>query len=269
MVQPGHLFSTLNRLGSVEGMKISERTNDSRPRRKVCWISAGVSSVVASYLAEDVDDYIYIDVADQHPDSMRFVKDFEKLLDREIQILKSDRFEDVEAVCRASGFINSPHGAPCTGMLKMAVRKHWEQSHKDERLIYVWGFDYSEKKRAERIVANHFEYDHEFPLIRKKMLKADAHAYLKNIMHLKRPAMYDLGYSNNNCIGCVKGGQGYWNQIRIDFPEVFEKRMKMEQELGCSCLNGVFLKDLDPFAGKMAKAISEECSLICTFDAIA
>lgn len=31
--------------------------------------------------------------------------------------------------------------------------------------------------------------------------------------------MYDLGYANNNCIGCVKGGIGYWNKIRIDFPE--------------------------------------------------
>ncbi len=36
--------------------------------------------------------------------------------------------------------------------------------------------------------------------------------------------MYDLGYPNNNCIGCVKGGMGYWNKIRKDFPEVFQKR---------------------------------------------
>lgn len=250
-------------------MKISETGVVSRPTRKVCWISAGVSSVVASYLAEDVDDYIYIDVADQHPDSMRFIKDFEKLLGKEIQILRSDKFENVEAVCRKTGFINSPHGAACTGQLKMAVRKHWEQSHKHEQLIYVWGFDCNEVKRAQRIRENHFEFEHEFPLIFNNMTKADAHAYLKEVMHLKRPAMYDLGYSNNNCIGCVKGGMGYWNMIRKDFPEVFEKRAQMEQELGCSCLNGTFLSELDPNAGKASREITEECSLICYFEHLA
>ena len=30
---------------------------------------------MAGYLAGDVDDWIYIDIADQHPDSMRFIKD--------------------------------------------------------------------------------------------------------------------------------------------------------------------------------------------------
>lgn len=42
---------------------------------KVSWISAGVSSFVAAYLSDDVDKYIYIDIENQHPDSMRFVKD--------------------------------------------------------------------------------------------------------------------------------------------------------------------------------------------------
>ena len=34
---------------------------------KVVWLSAGVSSFVAGYLADNVDEYIYIDVEDQHP----------------------------------------------------------------------------------------------------------------------------------------------------------------------------------------------------------
>ena len=54
---------------------------------------------------------------------------------------------------------------------------------------------------------------------------------------IKRPIMYDLGYSNNNCIGCVKGGMGYWNKIREDFPEVFQARAKLEREIGRSCKN--------------------------------
>ena len=45
---------------------------------KVCWISAGVSSFVAGYKSKDIDTYIYIDIADQHSDSLRFIKDCEK-----------------------------------------------------------------------------------------------------------------------------------------------------------------------------------------------
>ena len=46
-----------------------------------------------------------------------------------------------------------------------------------------------------------------------------------------RPLMYDLGYPNNNCIGCVKGGMGYWNHIRKDFPEVFEVGRSWKEKL--------------------------------------
>lgn len=44
---------------------------------KVCWMSAGVSNFMSGYLAGDVDEWIYIDISDQHPDSMRFIKDCE------------------------------------------------------------------------------------------------------------------------------------------------------------------------------------------------
>ena len=55
---------------------------------KVCWFSAGVSSFVAAMISKP-DKIIYIDIDDQHPDSLRFVKDCEKHLDQEIEILKS------------------------------------------------------------------------------------------------------------------------------------------------------------------------------------
>lgn len=75
--------------------------------------------------------------------------------------------------------------------------------------------------------------------------------------------MYDLGYSNNNCVGCVKGGKGYWNRIRVDFPEVFERRAKEEREVGHSCIKGVFLDELDPNAGRMEKEVMPVCGFDC------
>lgn len=75
--------------------------------------------------------------------------------------------------------------------------------------------------------------------------------------------MYDLGYPNNNCIGCVKGGMWYWNKIRKDFPEVFKRRAKQEREIGHSCINGVYLDELDPDRGKESEEILQDCSIMC------
>ena len=226
---------------------------------KVCWISAGVSSFISAYLSKNVDEYIYIDIENQHEDSMRFIKDCEKVLGKPITILQSE-YKNVENVIRKSRYINGTHGAPCTTILKKKVRQQWEHEHKIP-LTYVWGFDVNEKNRAKRIREVYFEYEHEFPLIDKMLTKEDAHGMLARL-GIKRPYMYDLGYSNNNCIGCVKGGMGYWNKIRKDFPEVFEKRAKLEREIGASCIKGVYLDELKYDRGNTYEIIPE-CSLLC------
>ena len=68
---------------------------------------------------------------------------------------------------------------------------------------------------------------------------------------------------NNNCLGCVKGGMGYWNKIRRDFPDVFARRAKQEREIGHSCINGVFLDELDPDRGNINTEVMEDCTIAC------
>ena len=81
------------------------------------------------------------------------------------------------------------------------------------------------------------------------------------------PKMYELGYRNNNCIGCVKGGIGYWNMIRKDFPEVFERMSDMEQRLGVAILKykgkRVMLKDIPKNAGRKQIGLEIKCGLVC------
>lgn len=230
---------------------------------KVVWLSAGVSSFIAGYLVKDtVDKWIYIDIADQHPDSMRFISDCEKVVGMKVEILKSDEFNTVEEVIRKYRYINSPYGAPCTGMLKKKVRKQWENEHLGEQITYVWGMDLNEQNRANRLVESQPEYNHEFPLIEKNITKEDAHAILDRL-GIKRPVMYDLGFLNNNCVGCVKGGMWYWNQIRKQFPEVFKKRATLEREVGHTCLNGLYLDELPLNAGRKNEEISQDCGVMC------
>ncbi len=228
---------------------------------KVCWFSTGISSFIACYLTKDVDEIIYTHVPNQHPDSLRFLHDCEKVLERKITILQSSEYKDVDDVIRKTHCINTIYGAPCTERLKRRVRRKWEYEHPDHH-TYVWGFDVNEKNRAERLCKTLSDYDHEFPLIENNLTKEEAHGIARQL-GVSRPIMYDMGYKNNNCIGCVKGGMGYWNKIRVDFPDVFERRAKQEREIGHSCINGVFLDELDPNRGNIEEEIMEDCTIAC------
>ena len=134
--------------------------------------------------------------------------------------------------------------------------------HKDCELTYVWGFDLKEKNRAERLDEATPDVKNQYPLIERELTKKDSHAILR-MLGIARPYMYDLGYSNNNCIGCVKGGMGYWNKIRVDFPEVFQRMSVLEREIGHSCIKGVYLDELESGRGRMEDEIMQDCNIMC------
>lgn len=249
-----------------------EKLNKEVPRKRktVVWMSAGVSSFVAGWLYEQaggvVDEWIYIHVGDQHPDSLRFVRDCGLFLGREIKVLQSDRYKCVADVIRDKKMVNSPHGAPCTGALKKAVRKKWEKEQYAAGVTdftYIWGMDLSENKRAENMRVNFPEFKHEFPLIDRCLSKDDCHVLLEKL-GIEKPLLYRLGYKNNNCLMCVKAGKGYFAKMRRDFPEAFEARAKLEREVGHSCLKGIFLDELPPDAGVAPDEPGNKCfSLAC------
>jgi len=229
----------------------------------VSWFSAGVSSAVATKLYIDrISEIYYIHIEDQHPDSLRFVKDCEAWFDKPITILQSPH-KSVEGVCISQRYINGPSGAACTRLLKKSVRLRWEYEQPlGTRLTYVWGMDYEEKSRAGRIIETMSNQDHIFPLIDLKMTKESAHQMLK-ANGIERPEMYRMGYTNNNCIGCVKGGMGYWNKIRVDFPEVFTQRAAMERLVGATCVKGIYLDELAPNRGRTENEVMDDCGILC------
>lgn len=168
--------------------------------KTVGWFSAGVSSFVSIYLMkEEIDEVIYIDIDDQHEDTHRFLNDCEKALGMPIKYLKHEKYSSVEEVVRKFKFINSPYGAKCTGELKKKVRLDWEKEQKDTDIFrYVWGYDFDEKHRADRLSETSPEYEHVFPLIDNQLSKEEVHGILAQL-GIKRPMMYELGYQNNNC----------------------------------------------------------------------
>jgi len=234
---------------------------------KVSWFSAGVSSAVTTKLViDEIDKIIYTHIDDQHEDTMRFVRDCETWFGKPITILQS-HYRTVENALRGAGgrgYVNGVAGAPCTKFLKRRVRREWELEYEErgEELVYFWGMDVSEKDRCERLKAAMPKQKHRFPLVEQSMSKKQAHEIL-TASGIKRPMMYELGYHNNNCVGCVKGGMGYWNKIRIDFPDVFERRAKLERKIGGTCIKGVYLDELDPDRGRHQGPICDDCGIMC------
>jgi len=234
--------------------------------RVVCWFSAGAASVVATKLAlKKYGDRVviaYCDPGSEHPDNERFLSDCEKWFGREIIRLKSERYADTWEVWGKRRFLVGPAGALCTIELKKSLRHSFQEP--DD--IQVFGYTVEERDRAERFRKVNFEVDLWTPLIDENLTKQECLGLL-NAAGIEIPAMYKLGYHNNNCVGCVKGGMGYWNKMRRDFPGTFVRMAQLERSLGATIFreNGepLYLDALDPGRGNHATEPGFECSLLC------
>lgn len=223
---------------------------------------------------ENVQLY-YIDIDTAHKDNSRFKKDCERWYGCEIKTLKSADYKDQFDVIEKTGAINTPVGAPCTKILKKQVRfdfeKLYELSLFNEVVILnqIWGYEF-EKEQINRAIRHGQQYPLTkplFPLIEKGLNKNNCAGLLLSA-GIELPEMYRLGYNNNNCIGCVKGGMGYWNKIRKDFPQTFNRMAKLERKIGYTCLHNekegnIYLDSLDPARGRMSAEIMPNCGLVC------
>ncbi|MES2182150.1 MAG: hypothetical protein V4493_08635, partial [Pseudomonadota bacterium] len=103
-------------------------------------------------------------------------------------------------------------------------------------------------------------------LIDAGLTKADCFKVI-SAAGIKRPRIYDLGYPNANCIGCVKAtSPTYWNHVRKVHPEVFASRAEQSREIGARLVRvkdkRIFLDELDPTA-KGNKMLNFDCGVFC------
>jgi 3'-phosphoadenosine 5'-phosphosulfate sulfotransferase (PAPS reductase)/FAD synthetase len=247
--------------------------------RVVVWFSAGAASAVASKLTLAKYKGVlpvhiaYCDTGSEHEDNERFLKDCEEWFDHPIERLKSEKYENIWDVFDKTNYLVGIAGARCTTELKKVLRQQYENLESD---IQVFGYDFGEIARAERFRESNMEVYLETPLIDRQVSKGECLAILEKA-NIELPIMYQLGYKNNNCIGCVKGGAGYWNKIRKDFPDTFERMSQQEQRLGVAInkrmvkVEGqtkrkrekLFLKDLPEDMGRYEAEPDISCGLSC------
>lgn len=241
-------------------MSFIDFTPDPHPRQ-VVWFSAGAPSAVLAKLCPDAE-LVYCDPGGEHIDNVRFRHDVEKWTGRKVTVLKSEKYKDQWDVFEKRGFILGSHGAPCTVELKKRPRYAFQQP--DD--VQMFGYHVGEEDRAEGIVESEPGVTWRFPLIERGLTKSDCLAIVDRA-GIRLPDMYEKGYPHNNCIGCPKGGMGYWNAVRVDFPQAFDRMANLERKYDYATHkddNGpVFLDELDPDRGDMRTEGTPECSIMC------
>lgn len=233
--------------------------------RTLSWFSCGAASAVASKLAiakYGTDcEVVYCDTSDtEHPDNMRFLHQIEEWLGQSIKVIKSDRYTSVDDVIEKRRYMAGVAGALCTVEMKKMPRF----AYQDPDDIHVFGYTSEEQPRIQRIREANPELRLDFTLAEAGLTKRNCWEMLLDV-GIELPAMYRLGYKNNNCLGCVKATSSkYWRAIRHDFPEVFEKRVAQSRELNVRLAywkgKRVFLDELPAGYDEKQKNGSEDLS---------
>lgn len=241
--------------------------------RIAVWFSCGAASAVAAKLTVDmygasrVVRIVNNPVAEEDEDNRRFLDDVSAWIGCNIETATSARYPSASAkdVWQHRRFMSGVSGAPCTFELKKKARQEWEKINPVD--WHVLGFTADEKARHDRFVLT--ERSNVLPvLIEAKLTKADCYRILKEA-GVKPPKIYEMGYPNANCVGCVKAtSPTYWNLVRQKHPDVFADRASQSRELGAKLTRHkgrrIFLDELPEDAkGRPIKNLDFECGVFC------
>lgn len=243
--------------------------------RYVCQFSCGAASAVATklILSEHApEDVVIVNafIKEEHKDNRRFFADCERWFDHPIQTLHNSKYESsTHQVWRQKRFIKGPHGAPCSLELKRKLLASISLPGD----VNVIGYTREERDRFDDLRESFPDVVWNAPLIERDLGKEDCFSIVDRA-GIQLPEMYRRGYDNANCIGCPKGGQAYWQNIRADFPEDFVQIKTIQEDIGPGANflrfrsgpregERMSLAELPAGRGDMRKEPSFSCSFFC------
>lgn len=217
-------------------------------KRILVWFSCGGPSAMAAKLAIKLyggSHEVLIVNCDtrpsEHEDNYRFSKECEAWFGQPITYIFNDSFATVDDVFEKTRYMSGIDGARCTTELKKIPRQNF--AHFND--IHVFGFTAEEKDRAEDFRLRNPELQLLWILIEQQVTRQMCMNAIA-AAGIREPAMYALGFNNNNCPGCVKASSPwYWDMIRTHFPAVFLRRCQQSRKLGVrliQCTNEVIAK---------------------------
>jgi hypothetical protein len=201
-------------------------------------------------------------IQEEHPDNRRFLADCERWFGHPITVVKDEKYgASVHEVWRRKRVISHPQFTPCSYFLKRETL----EAQFLEGDIHVYGYTADETHRARRFDGCGWI----FPLIERNLSHADCLSMIERA-GIQLPEMYRLGFNNANCIGCCRGGEGYWNKVREVFPDRFAQVVQIQESIGPTSYlfrnrktqERFGLKDLPLVAGRHDEELPS-CSFFC------
>ena len=168
----------------------------------------------------------------EHPDLYRFLNDVSDYIGIPITVDADGRspeqlFYDQKALANN----RMPF---CSRILKSNRLQNFYKN--GDSLVFGIGID--EPERAHRIVSMYQRVAGKtgkyaeilLPLVTENISAEQVDEWLKST-GIKQPALYDLGFSHNNCYGgCVRAGKKQWKMLYEKMPAVYADRERVERE---------------------------------------
>jgi hypothetical protein len=159
---------------------------------------------------------VFTDVNGEHPDNYRFLAEVQYSLGSRLVKITNDG-KTIWDVMIERRFLANTRVDLCSRILKRESFQTWLSGHADpaDAIIYL-GIDWTEMHRFDRAVPQWAKngWTLKAPLCEPPYLaKAEAQSWLDGV-DIRRPALYDLGFSHANCGGgCVKAGLGQFRKL--------------------------------------------------------
>lgn len=236
--------------------------------RIISWFSSGVASAVMTKISlQEFPDAIVVQCdlgSSEDFDNQRFSNECQDWFGREILKIKSAKYSDIDDVFERRKYHSGINGAPCTGEMKFSPRLDFQLPSD----LHLWGYtaDGDDIRRFNRMLKEYPNMKQKAPLIERGLTKSACFSMIENA-GIKRPRVYDFGFPNGNCIGCVKAtSPDYWSLVRKHFPEIFAKRADQSRRFGSrlSRINNerIFIDEI-PEDWPTLDAIVPRCDFLC------
>ncbi|WP_182102471.1 hypothetical protein [Niallia taxi] len=210
-------------------------------RNHIIFTSGGLSSfAVADFVKQHfpMDNILlyFTDTLWENADLYRFIKEASDKLELPL-LTHADGRTPIQVMFDEKFIFNSRVGN-CSKRLKMEVsdrfirkgikpkfekwrnRQYLKNENFLDNPILYFGIGFNEMHRQDAIAFNWQPYQVEFPLIDHIIDNDEILAKYS----IRRPELYDLSFSHNNCNGrCVKGGQAHFANLYDKMPDVYNE----------------------------------------------
>lgn len=142
-------------------------------------------------------------------------------------------------------FLGNSRVDPCSKILKREIMGRWVKARfTPENCVQVFGYDWSEGHRLEKLRKRFAPWPVEAPLLDPPYLEKPEIIAEAAKCGLQVPLLYSLGFGHNNCAGkCVKAGQAHYAQLFRTLPAVYAEAETDEAKLRVHLGNVSVLRD--------------------------